>query len=149
MVLGSFAVVTALSLRGDADHTIKSYRGLAFRRPVLGSLIVFFMLAQAGIPLTGGFIAKVEVFEAATAANEYALVAIGAVATVIASFAYLRVALSVAYPDATEESPVLALRRRVDVWTGVALAVTFAMTLALGLVPEPFVHWARDATLLL
>jgi len=149
MVLGSFAVVTALSLRGDADHSISGYRGLAFRRPVLGSLIVFFMLAQAGIPLTGGFIAKVEVFEAASAVNEYALVAIGAVATVVSAFAYLRVALSVAYPDATEETPVLALRRRVDVGTGVALAVTFAMTLALGLVPEPFVEWARDAVLLL
>src|SRR6478609_4211072 len=33
MVLGSFAVVTALSLLGDADHRITSYRGLAFRHP--------------------------------------------------------------------------------------------------------------------
>jgi NADH-quinone oxidoreductase subunit N len=149
MVIGSFAVVTALSLRGDADHTISGYRGLAFRRPVLGSLLVFFMLAQAGIPLTGGFIAKIEVFEAASAAGEYALVAIGAVATVVAAFAYLRVALSVAYPDATAETPVLALHRRFDVFSGVALAVAFGMTLALGVVPEPFVHWARDATFML
>jgi NADH-quinone oxidoreductase subunit N len=147
MVLGSFGVVTALSLRGDADHTISGYRGLAFRRPVLGCLLVFFMLAQAGIPLTGGFIAKVEVFEAAAAANEYALVAIGAVATVVAAFAYLRVALSVANPDPSAETPVLRLRRRVDAWTGVALTVAFVMTLALGVVPAPFVQWARDATL--
>jgi NADH-quinone oxidoreductase subunit N len=148
MVLGSFAVVTALSLKGDADHTISSYRGLAFRHPVLGSLLVFFMLAQAGIPLTGGFIAKVEVFEAATAVNEYALVAIAAVATVVASFGYLRVALSAAYPDAAEPTPTVALHRRFDLWLGLALLVAFGMTLALGVVPEPFVHWARDATLL-
>jgi NADH-quinone oxidoreductase subunit N len=149
MVLGSFAVVTALSLKGDADHTISSYRGLAFRHPVLGSLLVFFMLAQAGIPLTGGFIAKVEVFEAATAANEYALVAVGALATVVASFGYLRVALSAAYPDAAEPTPTVALRRRFDVWLAIALLVAFGMTLVLGVVPEPFVHWARDATLIL
>ncbi len=149
MVIGSFAVVTALSLKGDADHTISSYRGLAFRHPVLGSLLVFFMLAQAGIPLTGGFIAKVEVFEAATAANEYALVAIAAVATVVASFGYLRVALSAAYPDAAEPTPTVALRRRFDLWLGIALLVAFGMTLALGVVPETFVHWARDATLIL
>ena len=149
MVLGSFAVVTALSLKGDADHSISSYRGLAFRHPVLGSLLVFFMLAQAGIPLTGGFIAKVEVFEAATAANEYALVAIAAVATVVASFGYLRVALSAAYPDAAEPTPTVALHRRFDLWLGLALLVAFGMTLALGVVPEPFVHWARDATLAL
>ena len=148
MVLGSFAVVTALSLRGDADHTISSYRGLAFRHPVLGSLLVFFMLAQAGIPLTGGFIAKVEVFEAATAANEYVLVVIAAVATVVASFGYLRVALSAAYPDAAEPTPTVALHRRFDLCLGIALLVAFGMTLALGVVPETFVHWARDATLL-
>ena len=148
MVLGSFAVVTALSLKGDADHTISSYRGLAFRHPVLGSLLVFFMLAQAGIPLTGGFIAKVEVFEAASAVNEYALVAIAAVATVVASFGYLRVALSAAYPDASEPTPTVALHRRFDVYLGLALLVAFGMTLALGVVPEPFVHWARDASFL-
>ena len=39
MVVGSFAVVTALSLYGDADHSIASYRGLASRRPVLGTLV--------------------------------------------------------------------------------------------------------------
>jgi NADH-quinone oxidoreductase subunit N len=146
MVLGSFGVVTALSLKGDADHSIRGYRGLAYRHPVLGSLLVFFMLAQAGIPLTGGFIAKIEVFEAAAKASEYALVAIGAVATVVAAFAYLRVAVSVASPLEGEGSPVVDLRRRVDLFTGIALAVTFSMTLVLGVIPEFFVHWASHAT---
>jgi NADH-quinone oxidoreductase subunit N len=146
MVLGSFAVVTALSLKGDADHSIRGYRGLAYRHPVLGSLLVFFMLAQAGIPLTGGFVAKLEVFDAAASASEYALVAIGAVATVVAAFAYLRVALSVASPLEGEVSPVVGLRRRTDLCTGIALAVTFGMTLVLGVIPEYFVHWAGHAT---
>ena len=101
MVIGSFAVVTALSLqRRRRPHASAATAASRSATRCSASLLVFFMLAQAGIPLTGGFIAKVEVFEAATAANEYALVVIGAVATVIASFGYLRVALSVAYPDA-------------------------------------------------
>ena len=66
MVVGSFAVVSVITMKGDDDHSIDGYRGLAFRRPVLGSLLIFFLLAQAGIPLTGGFIAKLEVFEAAS-----------------------------------------------------------------------------------
>ena len=57
---------------GRRRPPIDGYRGLASRRPVLGSLLVFFMLAQAGIPLTGGFIAKLEVFAAAADAGEYA-----------------------------------------------------------------------------
>ncbi|MET0275863.1 MAG: NADH-quinone oxidoreductase subunit N [Acidimicrobiia bacterium] len=155
MVVGSFAVVTAVTLYGDADHSIASYRGLASRRPVLGTLLVFFMLAQAGIPLTGGFVAKLEVFAAATAKDEYLLVVIGAVATVIAAFAYLRVALNVATSDDDGEEPTdgatgsvavkTTARRRVDVYTGLVLLVAAGMTLALGLVPGPFIDWASHA----
>jgi NADH-quinone oxidoreductase subunit N len=153
MVVGSFAVVTVVSMKGDDDHSIDGYRGLAFRSPVLGSLLIFFLLAQAGIPLTGGFIAKVEVFSAASQAGEYALVAIGAVATVIAAFAYLRVALAVARSETDEEAaettPRVPVGRRVDAWTGVVLAVTAAMTLILGVTPAVFVDWARHASLML
>jgi NADH-quinone oxidoreductase subunit N len=153
MVVGSFAVVTIVTLKGDDDHSIDGYRSLAFRRPVLGSLLIFFLLAQAGIPLTGGFIAKLEVFSAASQAGEYALVAIGAVATVIAAFAYLRVAVAVARPEtdeeAAEEKPRVPFGRRVDAWTGVVLAVTAAMTLVLGVAPASFVDWARHASLML
>jgi NADH-quinone oxidoreductase subunit N len=149
MVVGSFAVVTVLSMQGDDDHSIDGYRGLAFRRPVLGSLLVFFLLAQAGIPLTGGFIAKLEVFSAASDAGEYALVAIGAVATVVAAFAYLRVALAVARPDPEDEAPTSVVREplgwRVDVWTGAVLTATAVMTLWLGVLPATFVDWARHA----
>jgi NADH-quinone oxidoreductase subunit N len=148
MVVGSFAVVTVLSIKGDDNHSIDGYRGLAFRRPVLGSVFVFFLLAQAGIPLTGGFIAKLEVFSAASDAGEYALVAIGAVATVIAAFAYLRVALSIARPDddeaAVAERPE-SMGWRVDFWIGLVLTATAVMTLILGVLPSTFVDWAHHA----
>ncbi len=148
MVIGSFAIVTVLSARGDDTHSIESLRGLAARRPVLGTLLVVFMLGQAGIPLTGGFVAKLEVFSASAAAGEYTLVVIGAVATVIASFAYLRVALAVATTPGTDEGPVTGTTsRRVDIATGVVLALTASMTIVLGVVPAVFVHWARDADL--
>jgi NADH-quinone oxidoreductase subunit N len=149
MVVGSFAVVTVLSMKGDDDHSIAGLKGLAFQRPVLGSMLVLFMLAQAGIPLTGGFIAKLEVFEATANAGEYTLLAIGAVATVIAAFGYLRVAMSVASsPEDAEPVAAGIVHRRVDVATGLVLAVAAGMTLALGIVPAVFVHWARDAAIL-
>ena len=52
------------------------------------------MLAQAGIPLTGGFVAKLEVFAAAADAGEYVLLVIGVLAAVVAAFVYLRVAIT-------------------------------------------------------
>jgi NADH-quinone oxidoreductase subunit N len=148
MVIGSFAVVTALSRQGDADHPIDGLRGLATRRPVLGSLFVLFLLAQAGIPLTSGFVAKLDVFSATAKAGDYVLVVVGTVATVIAAFAYLRVALAIASPTSDGELAERASNRRVDVGTWIVLAVTAGVTIVLGIIPAVFVHWAQDATLL-
>jgi NADH-quinone oxidoreductase subunit N len=149
MVIGSFAVVTVLSTRGDDHHPIDGLRGLGARRPMIGGLLVLFMLAQAGIPLTSGFVAKLDVFSASADAGEYVLVVIGALATVVATFAYLRVALAVAArPGDGEVTDRVAGDRRVDVGTWIVLAVTAGVTIVLGIVPAVFVHWAQDATLL-
>jgi len=148
MVIGSFAVVTVLSRPGDEEHSIDSLRGLASRRPVIGSLLVLFMLAQAGIPLTSGFVAKLDVFSATASAGDDVLLVIGTVATVIAAFAYLRVALAVATPASDGEIVERQRYRRVDTGTWIVLAITAGVTIVLGIVPAVFVHWAQDATLL-
>ena len=62
MTIGSFAVVTVIG-RKDDRHLIDDYKAMGARRPLLGGLLAFFLLAQAGIPPTGGFIAKLGVFE--------------------------------------------------------------------------------------
>jgi NADH-quinone oxidoreductase subunit N len=148
MVIGSFAVVTVLSKPGDENHSIDGLRGLASRRPVIGSLLVLFMLAQAGIPLTSGFVAKLDVFSATASAGDNVLLVIGTVATVIAAFAYLRVALAVATPASDGEAIERERHRRVDTGTWIVLAITAGVTIVLGIVPAVFVHWAQDATLL-
>jgi NADH-quinone oxidoreductase subunit N len=148
MVIGSFAVVTVLSPRGDEDHPISALRGLGSRRPVIACAFVLFMLAQAGIPLTSGFVAKLDVFSAAADAGEPWLVVIGAVATVIAAFAYLRVALAVASPPVDGEVAPRPRAPRVDAGTWIVLAVTAGVTVALGVFPAVFVHWAQDARVL-
>ena len=61
MTIGSFAIVAVIGRRDDR-HIISDYRGLATRQPLLAGLFAFFLLAQAGIPPTGGFIAKLGVF---------------------------------------------------------------------------------------
>jgi len=94
MTIGAFAVITVAARRGDDNHSLDDYRGLALDRPVVGGLLIFFVLAQAGVPFTGGFVAKLEVFSAAAQANEYALLIIGVLASVVAAFFYLRIALT-------------------------------------------------------
>ena len=84
MTIGAFAVVTLVGRRThDARHGFDQYRGLARRSPVLAGFLTFFLLAQAGVPFTGGFVAKLQVFGAAVDAREYWLALVGALSAVV------------------------------------------------------------------
>jgi NADH-quinone oxidoreductase subunit N len=162
MVIGSFAVLTIATRKGDDQHSLDDYRGLALRRPVVGGLLIFFLLAQAGIPLTGGFVAKLEIFSASAQAGEYGLLVLAVLASVVAAFFYLRISVAVLTPEDAERTPADGVSpaaesgadgdgivRRVDGWSAVVLGVTGIIVLLVGLVPGTFVHWARDATFML
>jgi NADH-quinone oxidoreductase subunit N len=104
MTLGSFAIVYVLGRRGDADHQIASYRGLARRQPVLALGFALLLLAQSGAPFTTGFFAKFSVIAAAAASHSYALAIIAMVSAVIAAFFYLRVVVVMYSPTRTGEA---------------------------------------------
>jgi len=148
MTIGAFAVITVAAKRGDDKHSLDDYKGLALERPVIGGLLIFFVLAQAGVPFTGGFIAKLEVFSAAAQANQYGLLVIGVLAAVVAAFFYLRIAFTMLTPGPDGPTPANLLRR-VDVWSGLVLLTCAVLVLVVGIVPGAFVHWAKDATFLL
>jgi NADH-quinone oxidoreductase subunit N len=93
MVIGSFAVIMVVGRAGDGSHDLSQYRGLAQRQPWLAGSLTVLLIAQAGIPFTTGFLAKLEVVEAAVKANSTALAVIAMVTAVIAAFFYLRVIL--------------------------------------------------------
>jgi NADH-quinone oxidoreductase subunit N len=93
MVIGSFAVVTVIGGRGDTRHDLDNYRGLAGRRPVLAGCLAVLLMAQAGIPFTTGFLAKLEVISAAVGAHSTALAVVAMVSAAIAAFFYLRIIL--------------------------------------------------------
>ena len=93
MVIGTFAVITVVGGPGDGAHDLGRYRGLASRQPWLAGALTVLLMAQAGIPFTTGFLAKLEVVEAAVKAHSTALAVIAMVTAVIAAFFYLRVIL--------------------------------------------------------
>lgn len=148
MTVGAFAVVTLVARRGDGRHSIADYRGLASSEPVLAGVLTFFLLAQAGVPLTGGFVAKLGVFSAAVDAGQYSLVLIGTLTAVVAAYAYLRIALVMYAPDEVEAGGAPTSRIGVDLLTGFVLVVAVAAVLAAGIFPDRFLDFAQDATLL-
>src|SRR3974377_2148998 len=56
MNVGVFAVVTLASGYDDELPHIDDFRGLIYRSPLLGSLLLFFLISLVGIPFTGGFL---------------------------------------------------------------------------------------------
>jgi NADH-quinone oxidoreductase subunit N len=146
MTIGAFAVVTLVGRRShDARHNFDQYRGLARSSPVLAGFLTFFLLAQAGVPFTGGFIAKLQVFGAAIDAREYWLALVGVLSAVVLAFFYLRVIVVTFAGDDEAGEAAPARRRRIGAAAVVVLVATGVMVLLLGILPGTFLHFARDA----
>jgi NADH-quinone oxidoreductase subunit N len=151
MVMGSFGIATVVGRRGDAGHDLDSYKGLATRRPALAFGFAVLLMAQAGVPFTSGFLAKFYVISAAVQSRSYALALIAMLAAVIAAFFYLRVILVMFSPaedaEGAEAAPVTT-RLRVPFGVGLVLVSAVAFTLVAGILPDVFVRFAREATLI-
>ena len=65
MNLGAFAVVAALQRRPGVTSQISTFAGLGRRAPLLGALMLLFLLSLTGIPPLAGFWAKWYVIQAA------------------------------------------------------------------------------------
>ena len=215
MVIGSFAVITVIGRVGDTGHQLSDYRGLARRQPILAGAFAIFLLAQAGVPFTTGFLAKFQVVAASVDVHSYALAVVAMVSAAVAAFFYLRVGIMmyspvglVADPLPGEANPVvsggtgagddpqgptgslvepegadegglpdgvetlanqggrverasLALMTeapaeadvahrvvKVPALTWVAISICAAFTVVFGIIPEPIVDFAHQATLL-
>lgn len=146
MVIGSFGVVTVVGRRGDIGHSITDYRGLARAQPALALAFTVFLLAQAGVPLTSGFLAKFFVIGAAVEDEAYVLAVVAMLAAVVAAFLYLRVIVAMyMLPEGEEAGEAPRGRVPVPLGMGVSLVVTLLFTVVVGIVPSPVVDFARDA----
>ncbi len=138
--VGAFAVVTAVET-ATGKVELQDYAGLIRRSPWLAALLVIFLLSLAGIPPTGGFLGKFFVFGAAVQRQMWGLLAIAAVNSVIAAFYYLNIVryMFLTPADAGAENVRTA-------WPlSVALGITAALTLLLGLLPGAFINWAAGS----
>jgi NADH-quinone oxidoreductase subunit N len=151
MVIGAFGVIGVMARRGDTRHSLDEYRGLGVRRPVLAGTLTVFLLAQAGVPLTGGFVAKLGVFDAAVNSGQYALALIAMLASVVGAFVYLRIVVAMygGNDDAVEVDETADGGITVDFPSQAVLTIAVAAILVLGILPGFALDFARDATLLL
>jgi NADH-quinone oxidoreductase subunit N len=133
--LGAFAVVALVRNRdGDEDTDMARWAGLGRDKPLVGAMFSMFLLAFAGIPLTSGFVAKFAVFEAAAEGGAAPLVIVGVVASGVAAYFYVRVIVLMFFTEATTDPPQVVVP---GVLSKIAIAVSAAVTILLGIVPQP------------
>ena len=137
LVAGTFAVVSAVAGKGDAATSLDAFKGLATKQPVLALAMTVLLLAQAGVPLTSGFVAKFGVISAAVGVESYALAIVAMLAAVIAAYLYLRIMVSMWLADG--ETSV-----EVGVATRVTIAVAVVVTLAVGFFPDLLLSVTRS-----
>ena len=132
LVVGTFGVVTVVARDSSVEaNSLDAFKGLAKNQPVLGLVMTVFLLAQAGMPLTSGFVAKFGVIQSAVAVGSYQLAVIAMVCAVIAAYVYLRIMVSMWLSDSasTERVAVPTLSR-------IAIGLAVGFTLLIGFLPS-------------
>jgi NADH-quinone oxidoreductase subunit N len=129
--LGAFGIIELIARQGDKRLEISDYSGIGFKTLGLASALSLFLLSLAGIPLTGGFVAKLLVFKSAWAAGFHALVVIAVINSAISWYYYLRVivAMFFAEPASTFKPPRSARSMTA------AIVLALLGTLYLGILP--------------
>ena len=145
MNVGAFAVVGHFARAGEKYVTLEDYAGLGKRSPLLAAVFTGFLLSLIGIPFFGGFFAKFYVFTAAMQSNLVGLVIIGVINSAIAAYYYLRVIVFMYMREPREEVPIT----RIPAALGLALGLSMAVTIYLGVQPTWVLDYARRSVGLL
>ncbi len=89
--LGAFAIIIALSSKEKEANLITDLNGLGLSYPVMGIMMMLFLLSLAGIPPTAGFFAKFFVIKSLISYGFFELALFVVLMSVIASYYYLKI----------------------------------------------------------
>jgi NADH-quinone oxidoreductase subunit N len=123
--IGIFAVLTYLQ-----DYTFEGFNGLAKKQPIVAASLAIFFLSLAGIPLTGGFMAKLFMIKAALSYQPW-LAIVAVVMAVVSVFYYFRV-IQAMYFRSADQGTQSAFPKAFPA----LLLVTALLVVLLGIFPE-------------
>jgi NADH-quinone oxidoreductase subunit N len=140
--LAAFAIVGLVRDGGGEATHLSQWAGLGRRSPVVGGTLALLLLAFAGIPLTSGFAGKFAVFSAAISAGATPLVVVGVLSSAIAAFFYVRVIVLMFFSAPLSDGPRVVVP---SAMTTVAVGLGVAVTVVLGVAPQPVLDLANNA----
>ena len=103
-----FGILLCLARMGRNVVNLEDLKGLSGHYPWLAFLLLLLMFSMAGIPLTVGFYAKLNVLQAAVNSGQIVAAVIAVVTSVIGAFYYLRI-IKLMYFDEGEELKAVAM----------------------------------------
>jgi NADH-quinone oxidoreductase subunit N len=143
--LAAFAIVGLVRDGGQEATHLSQWAGLGRRSPVVGGAFALLLLAFAGIPLTSGFAGKFAVFSAAVSAGATPLVVVGVISSAIAAFFYARVIVLMFFSAPVVDGPRVVVPSAL---TTVSVTLGVAVTVVLGVAPQPVLDLAHSAAYL-
>jgi NADH-quinone oxidoreductase subunit N len=129
--IGMFSVLIKMK-----DYTYDGFNGLAKKEPMLAFFTTIFLLSLAGIPLTGGFMAKYYVLYAAIQQGQlFWLVIFALLMAAISVYYYFRVIMAMYFKagNAELESPVSATDKFL-------MAIACVLVILIGVAPQLFLN---------
>lgn len=127
--IGIFAVLLKLK-----DYTYDGFNGLAKKEPALAFFAAIFLMSLAGIPLTGGFMAKYFVLLAAVEQGQLLwLVIFALLMAAISVYYYFRVIIAMYFKPGNPE-----LNSEVTGTDKLLMAITCILVILLGVAPQLF-----------
>jgi NADH-quinone oxidoreductase subunit N len=139
--IGTFGVITLCERDGREAVEVGDYAGLGRRSPLLALVLSLFLLSLVGIPPLAGFVGKFYVFGSAVRAGYLWLALIAVLNSALAAYYYLRVIVYM-YMREPEETAATYTPSFAGL---LALTVSLAGIVLLGLAPAPFIELAQVA----
>ena len=147
MGTGAFGILT-LRDAGRIPKTFDDLAGYGKRNPLLALLMTLFIFSLVGLPLTGGFIGKLQIFSAALQEGWVWLTVIGILNSALSVYYYLRVVMFMYMREgALPEGTVLTGKTSGFAFAG--LIGTAVAVLYLGVFPDQILELASLSILAL
>jgi NADH-quinone oxidoreductase subunit N len=103
MNIGAFGIISIVEGKNDTNLTIKSYAGLANKKPILAGLLAIIMFSLAGLPPFAGFFGKYYIFIAAVKAKLTWLAIVGVISSAISVYFYIRIIVLMYFKESEED----------------------------------------------
>ncbi len=151
MIVGTFGCLLCLRGKGNSGvQDIEDLSGIASLHPRIAFAMALFMFSLAGIPPLAGFFAKVYVFKAALSAGLFGLAIVGALASVVAAYYYLKI-VKVMYFDEIPDVSSLSYGHTATLSheAAIILNVCALVTLFFFIFPSPLLTLIQQAAFIL